>query len=62
VLPLNADTAKRYGEIKNLLRTKGRPIPENDLWIAAIAQQYDLTLVTRDPHFKSVEKLKIEVW
>ena len=62
VLPCNADTARIYGEIKNLLKEKGRPIPENDIWIAAIARQYALTLVTRDPHFESVEDLKIELW
>ena len=35
LLDCNQATAKRYGEIKNGLRTKGRPIPENDIWIAA---------------------------
>jgi len=37
-------------------------IPQNDIWIAAIAQQYDLTLVTRDEHFREVGQLKVEVW
>ncbi|MBI5238049.1 MAG: type II toxin-antitoxin system VapC family toxin [Deltaproteobacteria bacterium] len=62
VLPCNADTARRYGDIKFRLKEKGRPIPENDIWIAAIAQQYDLTLVTRDTHFEAVGNFKIEVW
>ena len=62
VLPCNADTARIYGEIKNLLKEKGQPIPENDIWIAAIARQYTLTLVTRDTHFGSVENLKVESW
>ncbi|MCP4404782.1 MAG: type II toxin-antitoxin system VapC family toxin [bacterium] len=38
VLPCEAETASQYGEIKNQLRQKGRPIPENDIWIAAIAR------------------------
>ena len=38
VLGCDTDTARRYGEIKNALRAKGHPIPENDIWIAAIAQ------------------------
>ncbi|WP_207687680.1 type II toxin-antitoxin system VapC family toxin [Desulfonema limicola] len=61
---LNCDeiTAKYYGSVKDRLRLKGRPIPENDIWIAAIALQYDMTLITRDEHFKEVEKLKIEKW
>jgi tRNA(fMet)-specific endonuclease VapC len=62
VLNCDTDTAQRYGEIKNALRRKGRPIPENDIWIAAIALQYDLTLVTRDAHFKQVNSLQIEAW
>lgn len=37
VLPCDEDTAMRYGEIKNQLKAKGQPIPENDIWIAAIA-------------------------
>src|SRR2546423_528645 len=41
VLGCDGTTAKWYGEIKNSLRAKGRPIPENDIWIAAIAKQYD---------------------
>ncbi|HLG30750.1 MAG TPA: type II toxin-antitoxin system VapC family toxin, partial [Candidatus Brocadiales bacterium] len=35
VLSCDADTAKRYGGIKNHLKEKGQPIPENDIWIAA---------------------------
>lgn len=62
VIACNTDTAKRYGEIKNRLKEKGQPIPENDIWIAAIAQQYALTLITKDTHFELVENLKIELW
>ena len=38
ILPCDATTARLYGEIKASLRSKGRPIPENDIWIAAVAQ------------------------
>lgn len=62
VLACDADTARRYGQVRNQLRRAGRPIPENDVWIAAIALQYDLTLVSRDSHFDSVESLEVEVW
>jgi tRNA(fMet)-specific endonuclease VapC len=62
VLPCDTDIAKKYGDIKNSLREKGQPIPENDIWIAAIAQQYALTLVTKDSHFEAIENLKIETW
>ena len=62
VLPCETETARQYGEIKNQLRQKGRPIPENDLWIAAIAKQYDFTLVSRDTHFKEIEDFSLEMW
>jgi tRNA(fMet)-specific endonuclease VapC len=62
ILPCDAITAKHYGRIRDLLRQRGRPIPDNDLWIAAIAEQYQLTLLTRDDHFKEVEGLLTERW
>jgi tRNA(fMet)-specific endonuclease VapC len=62
VLNCDIGTAYRYAESKNRLREKGRPIPENDIWIAAIALQYDLTLATRDDHFVHVDGLAIERW
>ena len=62
VLACDTDTAKKYGDIKNQLKEKGQPLPENDIWIAAVAQQYDLTLITRDTHFHIIENLKIESW
>lgn len=62
VLTCDAATAKHYGQIKNALRSKGRPIPENDIWIAAVAIQHGLLLATRDDHFKEVEGLRLEEW
>lgn len=55
-------TAREYGYIKHILLNKGRPIPENDIWIAALAKQHNLTLVTRDDHFKEIEGISIESW
>ena len=48
--------------MKTVLHLKGRPIPENDIWIAAIALQHSLRLSTRDEHFKEVEGLTVEAW
>jgi tRNA(fMet)-specific endonuclease VapC len=62
VLGCDTDTARRYGEIKAGLRLKGNPLPENDIWIAAIALQHGLTMITRDTHFNEIENLKIVVW
>jgi tRNA(fMet)-specific endonuclease VapC len=62
ILICDENTAKYYGIVKDRLRIKGRPIPENDIWITAIALQHGLTLITRDEHFKDVENLKTEKW
>jgi tRNA(fMet)-specific endonuclease VapC len=62
VLGCDTETARRYGDVKNALRIKGRPIPENDIWIAAVALQHGLTLVTRDMHFGEIESLSIAAW
>lgn len=61
-LTCDAETAEQYGRIKHSLRRRGRPIPENDLWIAATAIQHALVLITRDDHFHEVEGLKTERW
>lgn len=50
-------TADFYGRIFALLRRKGRPIPTNDLWIAAAALQHGLVLATRADHFAAIEGL-----
>lgn len=62
VLPVDEFTTIVYGTIKAALRKKGKPIPENDIWIAAIARQHNLTIVTRDKHFNEIEGLKIKKW
>jgi tRNA(fMet)-specific endonuclease VapC len=62
VLDCDGDTAEVYGRIKTALRAKGRPIPENDIWIAATATQHDLALAMRDPHFEQVEGLTLASW
>jgi tRNA(fMet)-specific endonuclease VapC len=62
VLLCDTTTARQYGMIKAQLRVKGKPIPENDIWIVAIAEQHQLTLVTRDSHFQHVDGLVIEQW
>jgi len=62
VLPCDSSTARYYGEIKDRLRAKGRPIPDNDIWVAAVALQYGLPLATRDEHFKQVEHLVVKNW
>jgi predicted nucleic acid-binding protein len=55
-------TADTYAAIRHDLRTRGRPIPENDLWIAALARQHSLEIVSQDPHFDHVEGIRRISW
>src|SRR5215510_14914351 len=52
ILSCDLQVAREYGRIKKSLRDKGRPIPENDIWMAATAKCYGLTFVSRDPQFR----------
>lgn len=62
VLTCDLTTARHYGEVKRQLRSIGRPIPDNDVWIAATAIQHNLVLVTRDAHFDQIEGLSCLSW
>jgi tRNA(fMet)-specific endonuclease VapC len=62
VVPCDLVVAREYGRLKQQLREKGRPLPENDLWIAAMAKYHDLILVTRDRHFHQVPDLPTADW
>jgi tRNA(fMet)-specific endonuclease VapC len=62
VLACDIGTGREYGRIKKLLHKKGRPIPENDIWIAALAREHGLTLVSRDEHFQQIDELKRAEW
>lgn len=63
VLPLGAEVAAGYGQIRADLRAKGTPIGPNDLWLAAQAKAHGLVMVTRNTReFKRVPGLKVENW
>ena len=62
VLYADQDTTEVYGQVKAELAQLGKPIPDNDLWIAAIARQYDFPLATRDSHFSAVPRLTRLAW
>lgn len=55
-------TSEHYGEVKAELAGMGKPIPDNDIWIAAVARQFDLPLATRDRHFAAVPRLTMLAW
>ncbi len=62
ILNCDSSTGDAYGQIKYALRLKGRPIPENDMWIAALTLQYDGILISRDAHYAEIENLRIQKW
>lgn len=62
VLVVDEATAEKYAEVRDELKRIGRPIPANDLWIAALARQYALPLLSRDQHFDFVPRLKRVAW
>lgn len=62
ILPVDSITAGTYAEIRHELKLRGTPIPENDVWIAALARQHRLPVVTRDTHFDAVRGLRRVGW
>ena len=59
IINVDENTAKIYGLVRTQLSKKGKPIPENDIWIAACALQHNLTLYTQDQHFKEIDSLSL---
>jgi predicted nucleic acid-binding protein len=62
VLSLDAATARHYADMRQELKTAGTPIPENDVWIAALARQHRLAVASRDNHFDVVPGVRRVGW
>jgi tRNA(fMet)-specific endonuclease VapC len=62
VLKIDQYIGEIYAQIRFELKQKGRPIPDNDIWIAAAARQHDLPIVSRDSHFDDVDGLQRIAW
>lgn len=62
VLEVQRETATFYAKIRDGLRKKGRPIPENDIWIAALAMQHELAIVTKDQDFHEIPGIRTIHW
>lgn len=54
--------AVRYARVRSDLRKKGQPIPENDIWIAAICLENDIPLLSNDGHFENINGLEVTKW
>lgn len=57
VLLPSRETAEVYARIFVQLRRAGTPVPDNDLWIAALVLEHDLILITRDRHFERIPQV-----
>ena len=62
ILYPNRTTADLYATIRRQLKKQGRPIPENDTWIAALARQFELEVVSQDAHFDGIPNLRRVGW
>jgi tRNA(fMet)-specific endonuclease VapC len=56
-LPVDREIAESFGDIIEELRRKGRPVPVNDVWIAATCARAGATLLTWDAHFRYIPRI-----
>ena len=61
-LAVTDETAVLYAGLRVALKRSGRPIPANDAWIAALALQHRLAVLSRDQHFDAVPGLRRNSW
>ena len=62
IIEADLQTAMLYGKLREDMGKTGDNLPQNDWWIAALALQHDLPLVTRDAHFSKVPGLTVHSW
>ncbi len=62
VLDINEQTTHHYADISVELKRLGKPVPTNDLWVAALCRQHALPLLSRDRHFDAVRGTKRISW
>ena len=62
ILSVTEATTLAYAGIRASLKKAGRPIPANDAWIAALALQHRLPILSRDEHFDAVAGLRRDTW
>lgn len=58
IVPMIEETAERYSYILSFLRSAGKKVPTNDVWIAATAMEHGLELVTCDRHFTEIPQVR----
>ncbi|HCU25432.1 MAG TPA: VapC toxin family PIN domain ribonuclease [Deltaproteobacteria bacterium] len=61
LISVDDEVARKYGDIFAVLRAKGRPIPTNDIWIAASCMSVGGTLLTADRHFQEIPHIQTQL-
>lgn len=59
LVPITDSTTEWFALVKQQLRKKGRPIPVNDVWIAATCMEHGAALLSRDGHFAEIDGLRL---
>ncbi|MGH9558904.1 MAG: type II toxin-antitoxin system VapC family toxin [Bryobacteraceae bacterium] len=62
ILNISQETADHYALVRVELRHSGKPIPANDIWIAALCREHNLPILSRDRHFDQVSGLRRLSW
>ncbi len=60
ILEIKETTANSYANTRLFLKKKGKPIPENDLWIASLCIEHNIPLISNDTHFGYIANLKLK--
>src|SRR5574341_637138 len=62
LIPIDEAVAVSYANVRSNLKKTGHPIPENDIWIAAICLELDVPLLSSDGHFEHINGLEVINW
>jgi predicted nucleic acid-binding protein len=62
LLTITAETTVPYAALRATLKRLGRPIPANDAWIAALAMQHRMPILSRDEHFDELSEVQRIAW
>ena len=62
ILDIDEQTATHYAQVRVELKKVGKPIPSNDVWIAALCRQHSLPILSRDSHFDAVSGVTRLTW
>ncbi|MFC1715364.1 type II toxin-antitoxin system VapC family toxin [Candidatus Poribacteria bacterium] len=62
LIPTDENIAAGYANVRLRLKQMGRPIPENDIWVAAACLEFDVALLSQDVHFEYIPDLRVVNW